>query len=256
MIKRVKATKVGDVFEVKISDTQKKYMQYIASDLTQLNSDVVRGFAKKYKIEEKPTLEEIVFDKVEFYAHCDSRHGIRMEYWTLYGNSPDVGDVNEPIFRSTNDDNRVVISYNWYIWHINGEFMHVRNDDPRLKKAYYGPVFAAKHIYERVIDGYMGGYDPQYEFVDTITLYRVVSGRESEAEPLIMSEIYGHQKTYKSGIVERRVVLPKSYVCKLYLSGDLNITTPMSFMENGVEYHAREFIFSNKVKNKIFSLME
>ena len=84
----------------------------------------------------------------------------------------------------------------------------------------------------------------------------MVTGRESETEPLIMSEFYGHQKTYKSGIVERRVVLPKSYVCKLYLSGDLNITTPMSFMENGVEYHAREFIFSNKVKNKIFSLME
>ena len=31
MIKRVKATKVGDVFEVKISDTEKKYMQYVAS---------------------------------------------------------------------------------------------------------------------------------------------------------------------------------------------------------------------------------
>ena len=29
MIKRVKATKVGDVFEVNVSETEKKYMQYI-----------------------------------------------------------------------------------------------------------------------------------------------------------------------------------------------------------------------------------
>ena len=56
MIKRVKATKVGDVFEVKISDTQKKYMQYIASDLTQLNSDVLRIFKHIYQINETPTL--------------------------------------------------------------------------------------------------------------------------------------------------------------------------------------------------------
>ena len=49
MIKRVKATKVGDVFEVKISDTEKKYMQYIASDISQLNSDVVRCLKKNIK---------------------------------------------------------------------------------------------------------------------------------------------------------------------------------------------------------------
>ena len=36
MIKRVKATKIGDVFEVKISDTEKRYMQYVISDTTNL----------------------------------------------------------------------------------------------------------------------------------------------------------------------------------------------------------------------------
>lgn len=54
MIKRVKVTKIGDVFEVKFSDTEKKYMQYIASDLTCLNSDVVRGFSKVYTINVSP----------------------------------------------------------------------------------------------------------------------------------------------------------------------------------------------------------
>ena len=54
MVKRVKATKIGDVFEVIISDTEKKYMQYVVSDLTQLNSDVVRVFSKIYLIHEEP----------------------------------------------------------------------------------------------------------------------------------------------------------------------------------------------------------
>ena len=34
MIKRVKATKIGDVFEVKISDNEKRYMQYVISNST------------------------------------------------------------------------------------------------------------------------------------------------------------------------------------------------------------------------------
>ena len=59
MIKRAKATNVGDIFEVKVSDIGKKYMQYIANDLSQLNSDVVRGFSKIYNIEAKPSLQEI-----------------------------------------------------------------------------------------------------------------------------------------------------------------------------------------------------
>lgn len=60
MIKRVKVTKIGDVFEVKISDTEKKYMQCIASDLTQLNSDVLRIFKHVYQINETPALEKLV----------------------------------------------------------------------------------------------------------------------------------------------------------------------------------------------------
>ena len=39
--------KIGDVFVVKVDDKSKKYFQYIISDLTQLNSDVIRAF-KKY----------------------------------------------------------------------------------------------------------------------------------------------------------------------------------------------------------------
>jgi len=48
MKKRILNTRVGDVFCVYIDETSKKYLQYIANDLTQLNSDVIRAFKTKY----------------------------------------------------------------------------------------------------------------------------------------------------------------------------------------------------------------
>ncbi len=162
MIKRVKATKVGDVFEVIISDTEKKYMQYIASDLTCLNSDVVRGFTKIYAINEKPKLEEIVSDKVDFYAHCDSRAGIKMETWTLYGNTDNVGDMKNLIFMVSRD-NGAVLSDQWYIWHINEEMQWVSRESRLLRCANYGDVFPYKMIYERIKNGFFNMVYPRYE---------------------------------------------------------------------------------------------
>ena len=162
MIKRAKATKVGDIFEVKVSDIGKKYMQYIANDLSQLNSDVVRGFSKIYNIETKPSLQEIVSDKVDFYAHCDSRHGIRLGLWSLYGNIQDVGDLRKIIFRDTNDTGDV-ISSRWYVWYINEDFIRVDNMDPRLKNSFYGVVYPAKMISFRMKNGYFYGVTPRFE---------------------------------------------------------------------------------------------
>lgn len=162
MIKRVKATKVGDIFEVKISESEKKYMQYIASDLTCLNSDVVRGFSKAYPINEKPTLEEIVSDKVDFYAHCDSKAGIKMEKWTLYGNTDIVGDVKNIIFMVSRD-NGSVLSDQWYIWHINEEMQWVSRNSKLLRSASYGGVFPHKMIYERIKNGFFNMVYPRYE---------------------------------------------------------------------------------------------
>ncbi len=55
MIKRVR-TKIGDVFCVKVSESEKRYFQLIAYDLTQLNRDVIRAFKKVYDIDVNPSL--------------------------------------------------------------------------------------------------------------------------------------------------------------------------------------------------------
>lgn len=163
MIKRVKATKIGDVFEVKISETEKRYMQYVISDMTNLNSDVVRAFKKKYPITEKPDINEIVKDEVLFYAHCDSKSGIKMEYWTLYGNTADVGDTDNIMFRIP-AEHEVEVSFQWWIWHVNNEHQYVGKLNDNQKNIDIGPIFPVKSILYRVIhDGAIYGKYPRCE---------------------------------------------------------------------------------------------
>src|SRR5690349_12420930 len=95
-------TKIGDVFCAKISEDTKKHFQLIAYDLTQLNSDVIRAFKKEYAVSETPDLSEIVAGEVEFYAHCVTKFGVKLNLWEKIGTIADIGKV-EPLFRSSGD---------------------------------------------------------------------------------------------------------------------------------------------------------
>ena len=77
-------TRIGDVFSVKIDEGNKKYFQLIAFDLTQLNSDVVRAFKQVYPMSANPALSEIVKGHVEFYAHCVTKVGLKMNFWESF----------------------------------------------------------------------------------------------------------------------------------------------------------------------------
>ena len=79
-------TKIGNVFCVQISPQEKKYFQYIANDMLQLNSSVIRVFERTYPTDQEPKLTDVVQGKVEFYAHTVLSWGIRLEKWTkVYG---------------------------------------------------------------------------------------------------------------------------------------------------------------------------
>ena len=163
MIKRVKATKVGDVFEVKISDREKRYMQYVVSDLTQLNSDVLRIFKHVYQINETPTLEKIVKDDIDYYTHGDSKFGIKMEAWTLYGNISDVGDYSNVWFKGKRDYTDVKNSNDWYVWKIGGDHISVNFEKTKELKAHLGLVNPYKSILYRIKTGHEEGVFSNYE---------------------------------------------------------------------------------------------
>lgn len=153
-------TKIGDIFAVKINDHYKKYFQYIVSDLTQLNSDVIRAFKKSYPIEDSPELSEIVKEEVEFYAHCVTKLGIKMGYWECIGNTKEVGNFENVLFKSSSDDGnlKIKISKNWWVWKINKEQRRVGmilGDD---RKAEVGSIIPPDSIVHRMQTG-------EYDFI-------------------------------------------------------------------------------------------
>jgi len=164
------STKIGDVFSVKFDENSKKYFQLIAFDLTQLNSDVIRAFKKTYPIEANPNLSEIVTGEVEFYAHCVTKWGVKMNLWEKVGSVKEVGALNHIVFRNTNDYGELVdgkpikISEKWYIWHINDEdFTRVGKLTGENRKAEIGVIVNPYDIVERIKTGKYNFFYPDFE---------------------------------------------------------------------------------------------
>jgi len=164
-----KSIKIGDVFSVKLDDKNKKFFQYIANDLTQLNSDVIRSFKQKYPIDDNPELARIVEDEVDFYAHCILKIGVKMKVWDVWGNSQELGKLNDVLFRGTSDSGsrpgeQILVSNKWYIWKINDlNFTSVGKLEGENRKAELGVVVNPYDIKDRMITGSYNFFYPGYE---------------------------------------------------------------------------------------------
>lgn len=161
-MKRI-VTKVGDVFSAKLDDRTKKYFQLVAFDLTQLNSDVIRVFKTIYPIEAEPDLAHVAQDEVQFYAHCVTKWGIKMNLWEKVGKFADVGKV-DVLFRDTNDygarpGEQVKVSDKWYVWKVNDkEFKRVGRLEGEDQNAEIGVVVNPASVVFRMRTG-------KYDFV-------------------------------------------------------------------------------------------
>ena len=124
--KRITKAKLGDVFEVKLEDDYKAYFQFIALDIAQLNSEVIRVFKKRYCQDENPLLEEIVKDEVAFYAHVIIKFGIKLNVWEKVGNVEREESNDLPFFRDCKDYGNPQFhnkkSKNWHVWQVGKEF--------------------------------------------------------------------------------------------------------------------------------------
>jgi len=163
MLKRIKNTVIGDVFCAQIDENQKRYIQYIVSDLTQLNSDVIRAFKKVYPISDNPDLLEIVNGEVDFYAHCVTKAGIKRELWKKIGNIQNVGNLKYIIFKSKGDYTKPSIQNDWWIWRINGEHVDVGELKGECKQAHLGLVFSPEDIMHKLKTGSYPGVFAHFE---------------------------------------------------------------------------------------------
>jgi len=149
-------TKIGDVFCIEIDGQYKCYFQYIANDLRQLNSSVIRVFKEKYPINYIPDIDTIIKGSVSFYAHTILRIGIEDNIWYKIGKSNAIGDTCNLYFRDTNDDflnPMPKISFNWFVWKIGEEYVKVGQLNDDYKKYELGTVFHYSQIVGRIRTG-------------------------------------------------------------------------------------------------------
>ncbi len=193
MAKRI-VTRIGNVFCVEIDGKYKCYFQYIANDLEQLNSSVIRVFRKHYSMDYNPVIDEIITDEIAFYAHVILRSGIADKVWYKVGTSKELGleGLDKVLFGTTfdlDDDGcggliEVNPLENWTIWYVN---------KPRIKigilpKKYYdiieckSSVMQYPSIIDRIKFGYVIGNDIAYNILkrkpwdDVDSYVKVVDG--------------------------------------------------------------------------------
>ncbi len=171
MAKRI-VTKIGDVFCVEVDNAYKRYFQYFCSDMSQLNSSVIRVFKKKYPMEYKPKLEEIVKDDVDFYAHTILRDGIEYGYWYKVGKiqvdfasdleTPIFGTCQSSIYQNGNCID-VDPNTNWYLWRINQPHVNVGTLPEQYRDVVEsGGVLPSEEIADRIKLGYYRWNSPAY----------------------------------------------------------------------------------------------
>ena len=161
-------TKIGDIFRVPLGDGRIRFFQFIAKDESNLNADVICVYKRHYNAIDKPLIDEIVNDSIDFYAYTLINLGVKSSIWGKYGSCPINTDrVSSIVFRDSLDygkyPKQTIVSKQWVVWRINGPRLFVGE----LPKQYYssdvGGVYAPEHIIYRLKTGEMPDkYYPLY----------------------------------------------------------------------------------------------
>ncbi len=147
--------KIGDIFEATLKSGESRYFQYVANDLTQLNSSVIRVFKRKFAPNEPVDLEALVQGEVEFNVHTMLKPGIQLNYWRKVGKSGNIGNPTQILFRETEDSGNVSIqiSHRWYVWRIGEDFRNVGRLKGENRLAEEGGVMPPIAIMNRLETG-------------------------------------------------------------------------------------------------------
>jgi hypothetical protein len=201
------SSKIGDVFCVPLNNGTKKYFQYIVSDMTCLNSSVIRIFKKFYTIDENPDLNNIINDTVDFYVHVVIQWGVKLKFWEKVGNVADVGKT-DVLFKSSHDfirkkgEPRIEISEKWSVWKINEPMQFVGKLERKYHNAEIGGVVPAYQIIERMRTG---KYNMTYPGYDENSILTYIPFEEAEkAQEAIRKAIEENFKKMESRKKKKR----------------------------------------------------
>lgn len=152
--KRAPATHIGDIFEITLPGDRKRYMQFIIVDSSQMGAWGVRVFETDYSMEDKPSVDVIVKDSVDFY--CNTRaigQGILFGLWSFYGKSADLGNLDAMVFRTFNRGIPGLNPQGWRVWKASQKVRHYRVLPRKYLKADDGGMFPPIWVLYRIISG-------------------------------------------------------------------------------------------------------
>jgi hypothetical protein len=154
---------VGDVFEVRMDASTRRFFQYIADDTSQLNSHIVRVFKRTYGANEVPDLRSVANGDVDFHAHVFLGVGIKQQLWRKVGHDQPRGDV-DVLFRDTNDygNPKIKVSTNWHVWRVNNPFEKVGALRPKYEGAEIGVIVPPDSLLYRMRNGKYDFVYPEY----------------------------------------------------------------------------------------------
>lgn len=141
--------KYGDIFKLKISEDNVRYLQYVANDINLLNGDVIRVFKRRYTDNDTPSPDEIVDDEVDLYFHVFLKKGVEIGSWTKYGHSEKVGDMKKVYFKEYIYELTPAF---WFVWTIYREWKF-RRLPKRFQSAYWGTLFQPDIVVRKITTG-------------------------------------------------------------------------------------------------------
>lgn len=155
--------KIGDIFQVRIDELRVKYFQYIADDLTQLNSQAVRVFRETYDAREPIEIDRLHCGTIEFYAHVFIRIGLKQQHWRKVGHA-NVPSKVSVLFRDSNDfgNPEMKVSRDWHVWEVNEPFRKVGRLEPQYQQAEIGVVVPPSSLLHRMQKGNYDFVYPDY----------------------------------------------------------------------------------------------
>lgn len=152
--KRAPATHIGDIFEITLPGDRKRYMQFIIVDSSQMGAWGVRVFKTDYSMEDKPSVDVIVKDSVDFY--CNTRaigQGILFGLWSFYGKSADLGNLDAMVFRTFDRGIPGLNPQGWRVWKASQKVHHYRVLPRKYLKSDDGGMFPPIWVLYRIISG-------------------------------------------------------------------------------------------------------
>ncbi|WP_181302053.1 hypothetical protein [Rhodanobacter sp. PCA2] len=155
---------IGDVFEVPLDASVVGFIQYVARDVSQLNSQVVRVFRRRCREDVAPDVSEIVHGEIDFYAHVFLGAGIKQKFWRKVARADVVGEVNV-LFRNSSDygKSKHKTSNNWFVWRIDSPYIHVGALSGIYRNAEVGVVVPPDSLVHRMKNGSYDFFYPDPE---------------------------------------------------------------------------------------------